>query len=139
MQISTGLPRPSPLALCILKAQEVTTKGVYRLTLLSTTVASPCQTLGELPARVCAYNYSPTHQLAVPCMRSSPKVCTLVLFVNSRRACAARVTVVVLSVCLSVCVCVSTLILAIQATRRPISDTSGFRTTQAGKIKGRIF
>ena len=31
MVISTGLPRPGPLALCILKAQEVTTKGVYRL------------------------------------------------------------------------------------------------------------
>ena len=32
-------------------------------------------------------------------------VCTLVLFINPRRACA-RVTVLVLSVCLSVCVCV---------------------------------
>ena len=50
-------------------------------------------------------------------------------FINPRRACAARVTVVGLSVCLSVCV--STLILALQATRRPISDTSGFRTTRA--------
>ena len=29
--ISTGLPRLGPLALSILKAQEVTTKGVYRL------------------------------------------------------------------------------------------------------------
>ena len=29
--ISTGLPRPGPLSLCILKAQEVTTKGVDRL------------------------------------------------------------------------------------------------------------
>ena len=32
MQISTGLPPPRPLALCVLEAQEVTTKGVYRLT-----------------------------------------------------------------------------------------------------------
>ena len=32
-----------------------------------------------------------------------PRVCTLVLFINPRRACAARVTVVVLCVCLSVC------------------------------------
>ena len=32
MQISTGLPRPSPLAMWILKAQEVTAKGVYFLT-----------------------------------------------------------------------------------------------------------
>ena len=31
MQISTGSPRPRLLALCILKAQEVTTKGMYRL------------------------------------------------------------------------------------------------------------
>ena len=30
-----------------------------------------------------------------------------------------------------VCLSVSTLILALQATRRPISDTSGFRTTRA--------
>ena len=29
--ISTGLPRPGPLALRTLEAQEVTTKGVYRL------------------------------------------------------------------------------------------------------------
>ena len=33
----------------------------------------------------------------------APRVCTLVLFINPRRACA-RVTVLVLSVCLSVCV-----------------------------------
>ena len=32
----------------------------------------------------------------------------LVLFINPRRACAARVTVVVLSVCLSVCMSVGT-------------------------------
>ena len=31
MQISTGLPRPRPLVLCILKAQEVTTEDMYRL------------------------------------------------------------------------------------------------------------
>ena len=32
----------------------------------------------------------------------TPRVCTSVLFINPRRACAARVTVVGLSVCLSV-------------------------------------
>ena len=32
------------------------------------------------------------------------RVCTLVLFINPRRACAARVTVVVLCVCMCVCV-----------------------------------
>ena len=31
MLISTGLPRPDPLALCTKEAQEATTKGVYRL------------------------------------------------------------------------------------------------------------
>ena len=31
MLISTGLPPPGTLALCTLEAQEVTTKGVYRL------------------------------------------------------------------------------------------------------------
>ena len=42
--------------------------------------------------------------------------------INPRRACAARVTVIV-------CVCVSTLILVLQATRWPMSDTNGFGTT----------
>ena len=53
------------------------------------------------------------------------------VLINPRRACAARVTVVGLfvCVCVCVCVCVSTLILELQATRRPISDTSGFSTT----------
>ena len=51
------------------------------------------------------------------------------LIINPRRACAARVTVVGLSLC----VC-----LAPQAARRPISDASGFRTTRAWKIKGRF-
>ena len=55
-----GLPRPRPLALCILKAREVAMKGIY------------------------ATNKgikSPAFQLVVPHMRSSPRVCTLVLFV----------------------------------------------------------
>ena len=45
--------------------------------------------------------------------------------VNPRRACAARVTVVGLSVCLS------TTILALQATRRFMSDTNSFSATRA--------
>ena len=60
--------------------------------------------------------------------------CTLI---NPRRACAARVTVVVLrvSVCLSVClfVCLSPTILALQATRRLMSDTNSFSATKARK------
>ena len=64
-------------------------------------------------------------------------------FINPRRACAARVTVVGLcidhiprevydlwSVCLSV-VCLSTTILALQATRRLMSDTNSFGATRA--------
>ena len=49
--------------------------------------------------------------------------------INPRRACAARVTVLGLSVCLSVCL--STLILALQATRLPMSYRNGFRSTRA--------
>ena len=51
------------------------------------------------------------------------------LFINPRRACAARVTVVVLCVCLSVClfVCLSATILALQATRQRMSDTNTWR------------
>ena len=45
MQISTGLPRPRPLTLCILKAKE---SQRIDPRMLSTTVASPCQTLREL-------------------------------------------------------------------------------------------
>ena len=51
--------------------------------------------------------------------------------INPRRACAARVTVIVLCVCLSVCV--STTILALQATRRLMSDTNSFSATRARK------
>ena len=47
------------------------------------------------------------------------------ILINPRRACAARVTVLGLSVCLS------TLILGLQATRRPMSYTNGFRSTRA--------
>ena len=56
--------------------------------------------------------------------------------INPRRACAARVTVVVLCVCVSVCV--STTILAPLATRRLMSDTNRFSATRAGKIMWRF-
>ena len=55
----------------------------------------------------------------------------LELLVNPRRACAARVTVVGLCVCPSVCL--STTILAPQATRRLMSDTNSFSATRACK------
>ena len=47
--------------------------------------------------------------------------------INPRRACAARVTVV------GLCVCVSATILALQATRRPKSDIKCFSATSASK------
>ena len=46
------------------------------------------------------------------------------VIINPRRACAARVIVVVPCVCVCVCLSVIT-ILALQATRRPKSDTNG--------------
>ena len=52
--------------------------------------------------------------------------CTVI---NPRRACAARITVVVLSFCLSVCLLPR--FLPLRATRRPISDTNGFSATLA--------
>ena len=55
--------------------------------------------------------------------------CTPVSVHDPRRACAARVTVVGLCVCLSVCL--STTILALQATRRLMSDTNSFSATRA--------
>ena len=51
------------------------------------------------------------------------------VLISPRRACAARVTVVGLSVCLFVCL--STTILALQATRRLMSDTNSFSATRA--------
>ena len=56
--------------------------------------------------------------------------------INSRRACAARVTVVVLSFCLSVCLL---RFLPLRATRRPISDTNGFSATLPLFLKLRFF
>ena len=56
--------------------------------------------------------------------------------VNPRRACVARVTVVVL--CVRVCVCVSTTILALQATRQLMRDTNSFIATRARKLTWRF-
>ena len=49
--------------------------------------------------------------------------------INLRHACAVRVTVVGLCVCVSVCL--STTILALQATRRLMGDTNSFSATRA--------
>ena len=53
--------------------------------------------------------------------------------INPRRDCAARVTVLGLSFCLSVCLLPR--FLPLRATRRPISDTYGFRATLALFLK----
>ena len=55
-----------------------------------------------------------------------------VCVINPRRACTARVTELDLCVCLSVCL--SSTILALQATRRLISDTNRFSATR--KLRG---
>ena len=57
------------------------------------------------------------------------KVCARDDIINPRRACAARVTVLSLSVLPSVCPV--PLILALRATRRPKSATNGFSATLA--------
>ena len=53
--------------------------------------------------------------------------------ITPRRACAARVTVYSRSACLFVCLSVyrTTTILALQATRRLMSDTNSFSATTA--------
>ena len=55
------------------------------------------------------------------------------LFINPRRACAARVIVLGLLFCPSVCpsVCLLPRFLPLRATRRPKSDTNGFSATLA--------
>ena len=68
-------------------------------------------------------------------------ICNLFIsIINPWRACAARVTVVVLCVCLSVCVsvCLSTTILTLQATRQLMSDTKSFSATRARKVMWRF-
>ena len=80
MQISTGLPRPRPLALCILKAQEVTTKGMYRLSHAIYYCSYPVPDSPPATKRdtTSKEKKSPAHQLEVPRMRSSPRVCTFI-------------------------------------------------------------
>ena len=55
--------------------------------------------------------------------------------INPRRACAARVTVLGLSVCVCVCLsaCLSTFTLKLQATKRHVNGTLVFSATRARK------
>ena len=80
------------------------------------------------------YSLTLLHTCAAKCysVRLSFTVTLVICYViNPRRACAARVTVVVLCVCLSVCL--SATVLALQATRRLMSDTNSFSATRARK------
>ena len=61
----------------------------------------------------------------------------IIIIINPRRACAARVTVVVLLFCLSVCYHVFCRY-GQQDLRRPISDTNGFSATLALFFKFKI-
>ena len=74
-------------------------------------------------------NENPTKKAEV-CVSGLDILCGLdCTFINLRPACAARVTVVVLSFCLSVCLLSH--FLPLRATRRPISNTNGFSATLA--------
>ena len=93
--------------------------------------AVPGEFPGEPPLKLPTYLYN-----RVP---GTGKHCTCVCihvhctaFINPRRACAARVTVVCL------CVRLSTTILAPRDTRRLMSDTNRFSATRAGKIMWRF-
>ena len=89
VQISTGLPWPGPLALCILKAQEGTrsyneerilTPAWYLLLSLARVRLSASYQQETMSRRKLK---SPAHQLVVLRMRSSPRVFTLVPFIDS--------------------------------------------------------
>ena len=71
-------------------------------------------------------------------MREDQSQIKYYIIINPRRACAARVTVVVLSFCLSVCLSVCYHVFC-RATRRPISDTNGFSATLALFLKIAVF
>ena len=76
--------------------------------------------------------------LLIACARCNVfRFCASVpVIINPRCACAARVTVVVLCVCLSVCL--STTILGLQATRRLMSDTNIFSATRVRNTNWRF-
>ena len=80
-------------------------------------------------------------------LQTPPRVCTLVLFINPRRACAERVTVVVSCVCVCVCVCLSVClyvclsehaILAVRAVRNITKDAIVLRVRFAAILKRRF-
>ena len=91
----------------------IITQACIASRMLPSSVVSPRHTLAKL---------NPAHQLVILRMRlltrNAPWV-QLTLSAHAQRG---------FSVC-CVCVCVSTLILALQATRWPMSDTNGFETT----------
>ena len=64
-------------------------------------------------------------QQALTCTCTCTYTCVSWVLINTRRACAARVTL------LGLCVCLSALILALRVTRRSKSDTNRFSATLA--------
>ena len=95
---------------------------------------------GRISIHTCIYIYNIEYDVisdgqmrtlgppAAPSVISAAPVTSRGTIINPRRACAARVTVVVL------CVCLSTTILGLQATRRLMSDTNIFSATRVRKI-----
>ena len=81
-----------------------------------------------------------TTNLKFPVLWQDIVACPNTTVIHPRRACAARVTVLGLCVCesVSLCVCVSPLILALQGPSRLISDTNGSSATRARKVTWRF-
>ena len=84
---------------------------------------------------MCVLCVSFNHLAVFPVFGNGVMLVLYILFslVNPRRACAARVTVLGLCVCLFVClsVCLLPRFLPPRATNRPKSDTNGFSATLA--------
>ena len=77
----------------------------------------------------------------MPTPRQNNPSLHLCFFFNPRRACAARVTVLGLSVCLSVCLSVDSrrlANLAVQGTGRPMTATNRFRVARSLILIGRF-
>ena len=66
------------------------------------------------------------------------KICDCSCIINPRRACAARVTVLGLSFCLSVCLSVRHAILAVRATKSITKDTIVLSVRFAAILKRRF-
>ena len=100
--MSTGLPRPG-LARSAHRGRIKFLRGYVSKSSAAVNPLTITQLACEVARTVCVARPSPSISgaHAYNCY-IAPRVCTLVPFINPRRACAARVTVVVLCACLSV-------------------------------------